>query len=67
FFSVLGEFPTEPVTSEAHTPTPTGEGEEDVSRPSSNSEPRRSGKFLKWLVEEIGVVEEMIRRRVLSV
>ncbi|MQL97617.1 hypothetical protein Taro_030315 [Colocasia esculenta] len=24
-------------------------------------------KFLEWLIEEIGVVEEMIRRKVLSV
>ncbi|MQL74826.1 hypothetical protein Taro_007201 [Colocasia esculenta] len=41
--SVLGEFPTEPVTREAHPYPPTGEGEEDVSLPSSSSEPRRSG------------------------
>ncbi|MQL97859.1 hypothetical protein Taro_030557, partial [Colocasia esculenta] len=27
----------------------------------------RDRKFLKWLIEEIGVVEEMIRRRVLSI
>ncbi|MQM11341.1 hypothetical protein Taro_044247 [Colocasia esculenta] len=44
--SVLGEFPTEPVTSEAHP------------------YPHRS---LKWLIEEIGVVEEMIHRKVLIV
>ncbi|MQL86081.1 hypothetical protein Taro_018608 [Colocasia esculenta] len=39
---VLGEFPTELVTSEAHP------------------YPHRN---LKWLIEEIGVVEEMIRRK----
>ncbi|MQM15761.1 hypothetical protein Taro_048712 [Colocasia esculenta] len=44
--SVLGEFPTEPVTSEAHP------------------YPHRN---LKWLIEEIGVVAEMIRRKVHSV
>ncbi|MQM11081.1 hypothetical protein Taro_043983 [Colocasia esculenta] len=44
--SVLGEFPTEPVTSEAHP---------------------YSHRNLKWLIEEIGVVEEMIQRRALSV
>ncbi|MQL92923.1 hypothetical protein Taro_025558, partial [Colocasia esculenta] len=43
--SVLGEFPTEPVISEAH------------------SYPHRN---LKWLIEEIGVVEEIIQRKVLS-
>ncbi|MQM20199.1 hypothetical protein Taro_053216 [Colocasia esculenta] len=41
--SVLGEFPTEPVTREAHPYPPTSEGEEDVSLPSSSLEPRRSG------------------------
>ncbi|MQL72973.1 hypothetical protein Taro_005326, partial [Colocasia esculenta] len=45
--SVLGEFPTEPVTSEAH--------------------PYPHRKFLEWLIEEIGVVEEMIRRKVPSI
>ncbi|MQM13300.1 hypothetical protein Taro_046225 [Colocasia esculenta] len=62
------EFPTDLVTSEAH-PYPTGESEEDVSRPSSSSEPRSSGagKFLEWLIEEIGVVEEMIRSKAPSV
>ncbi|MQM07303.1 hypothetical protein Taro_040144 [Colocasia esculenta] len=44
--SVLGEFPTEPVTSEAHP------------------YPHRN---LEWLIEEIGVVEEMIRRKAPSV
>ncbi|MQL81729.1 hypothetical protein Taro_014190, partial [Colocasia esculenta] len=43
----IGEFPTEPVTREAHPYRPTGESEEDVSRPSSSSEPHRSGAGLR--------------------
>ncbi|MQM22332.1 hypothetical protein Taro_055384 [Colocasia esculenta] len=74
-----GSFPTEPVTSEAH-PYPhrlrlvrgrrtrikyviglTGLAE--VFRHSWY----QCKKFLEWLIEEIRVVEEMIRRKVLSV
>ncbi|MQM13351.1 hypothetical protein Taro_046276 [Colocasia esculenta] len=76
---VLGEFPTDPVTSEAH-PYPhrlwpvrgrrnrikyviglTGLAE------AFRHSWYQSKKFLEWLIEEIGVVEEMIRRKVLSV
>ncbi|MQM10971.1 hypothetical protein Taro_043869 [Colocasia esculenta] len=72
-------FPTEPVTSEAH-PYPhrlrpirgrririkyviglTGLAE------AFRHSWYQSKKFPKWLIEEIGVVEEMIQRRVLSV
>ncbi|MQM19915.1 hypothetical protein Taro_052928, partial [Colocasia esculenta] len=38
-----GSFPTEPVTREAHPPTLSGEGEQEISHPSSSSEPHRSG------------------------
>ncbi|MQM21792.1 hypothetical protein Taro_054837 [Colocasia esculenta] len=74
-----GSFPTEPVTSEAH-PYPhrlwpicgrrtrikyviglTGLAE------AFRHSWYQSKKFQKWLIEEIGVVEEMIQRRVLSV
>ncbi|MQL86874.1 hypothetical protein Taro_019409 [Colocasia esculenta] len=33
------------------TPTPTGESEEDVSRPSSSSEPRRSGAGISGMAD----------------
>ncbi|MQL83065.1 hypothetical protein Taro_015545 [Colocasia esculenta] len=43
------------------TPTPTGESEEDVSRPSSSSEPRRSGAGrrtrIKYIISLTGLAE----------
>ncbi|MQL68038.1 hypothetical protein Taro_000297 [Colocasia esculenta] len=77
--SILGEFPTEPVTTEAH-PYP------HRLRPVRGRRTRikyvigltglaeafrhswyQNKKSLKWLIEEIGVVEEMIRRKAPSV
>ncbi|MQL72475.1 hypothetical protein Taro_004823 [Colocasia esculenta] len=77
--SVLGEFPTEPVTSEAH-PYP------HRLRPVRGRRTRikyvigltglaeafrhswyQSKKSLVWMIEEIGVVEEMIQRKVPSI
>ncbi|MQL75349.1 hypothetical protein Taro_007714 [Colocasia esculenta] len=76
---VLGEFPTEPVTSEAH-PYPhrlhpvRGRrtrikyivGLTGLAEAFCHSWYQRK-KFLEWLMEEIRVVEEMIQRKVLSV
>ncbi|MQM21852.1 hypothetical protein Taro_054897 [Colocasia esculenta] len=62
--SVLGEFPTEPVTSEAHPyPHRLAVLVGDMGVDANLSVQQKS---LEWQIEEIGVVEEMIRRRVPS-
>ncbi|MQL69760.1 hypothetical protein Taro_002088 [Colocasia esculenta] len=76
-----GSFPTEPVTSEAHPYPPQVRARRTFHdrRPVQSRAVAVQGRYLQlysgsssskslvWLIEEIGVVEEMIRRKAPSV